>query len=181
VKDVGWVAARDLAAGSLLETKGESWLGVEKVDRHTEVATVYNFEVQGFHTYFVSDLGLLVHNSCPIILAQNRAQGELGEAEVLARLLNSRNVRVVGTQVRVRTPGNPNSRIIDILIERNRDGVRTAIEVKTGNAVRNSSQIAKDAELATGVGTTFYGRAARNAGIDGQATGAIRTVVSRPF
>jgi hypothetical protein len=25
---------------------------------------VYNFEVEGFHTYFVSDLGLLVHNAC---------------------------------------------------------------------------------------------------------------------
>jgi Pretoxin HINT domain/Colicin D len=64
VKDVGWVAARDLGAGAQLETKGESWLGVDKVERHTEVATVYNFEVQGFHTYFVSDLGLLVHNGC---------------------------------------------------------------------------------------------------------------------
>jgi Pretoxin HINT domain len=64
VKDVGWVAARDLGAGSLLETKTESWLGIDRVEKHTEVATVYNFEVQGFHTYFVSDLGLLVHNAC---------------------------------------------------------------------------------------------------------------------
>jgi Bacterial toxin 28/Pretoxin HINT domain len=64
VKDVGWVAARDLGAGSQLETKSESWLGVDKVEKHTEVATVYNFEVAGFHTYFVSDLGLLVHNEC---------------------------------------------------------------------------------------------------------------------
>jgi RHS repeat-associated protein len=63
VKDVGWVAARDLNAGSQLETKTASWLGVDKVEKHTEVATVYNFEVQGFHTYFVSDLGLLVHNT----------------------------------------------------------------------------------------------------------------------
>jgi Bacterial EndoU nuclease/Pretoxin HINT domain len=66
VKDVGWVAAKDLSAGSQLETKGESWLGVDRVEQHTEVATVYNFEVAGFHTYFVSDLGLLVHNSCPV-------------------------------------------------------------------------------------------------------------------
>jgi Pretoxin HINT domain/Bacterial toxin 24 len=64
VKDVGWVAARGLAAGEQLETKSESWLGIDKVEKHTEVATVYNFEVQGFHTYFVSDLGLLVHNAC---------------------------------------------------------------------------------------------------------------------
>jgi hypothetical protein len=32
---------------------------------HTGLTTVYNFEVAGFHTYFVSDLGLLVHNNCP--------------------------------------------------------------------------------------------------------------------
>jgi hypothetical protein len=65
VKDVGWVAAKDLGAGAQLETKSESWLGIERVEKHTEVARVYNFEVQGFHTYFVSALGLLVHNGCP--------------------------------------------------------------------------------------------------------------------
>jgi Pretoxin HINT domain len=65
VADVGWVAAKDLNAGAHLQTKSESWLGIDRVEKHTEVATVYNFEVQGFHTYFVSDLGLLVHNGCP--------------------------------------------------------------------------------------------------------------------
>ena len=64
VPDVGWVAAKDLHAESLLQTKYESWLDVDKVERHSGLTTVYNFEVQGFHTYFVSDLGLLVHNTC---------------------------------------------------------------------------------------------------------------------
>jgi Pretoxin HINT domain len=64
VPDVGWVAAKDLHAGSLLQTKYESWLDVDKVVKHSDTATVYNFEVEGFHTYFVSDLGLLVHNTC---------------------------------------------------------------------------------------------------------------------
>jgi RHS repeat-associated protein len=64
VPDLGWVAAKDLAVGSLLQTKYESWLDVDKVELHGGLATVYNFEVQGFHTYFVSDLGLLVHNVC---------------------------------------------------------------------------------------------------------------------
>jgi Pretoxin HINT domain len=65
VQDVGWVAARDLNAGTHLQTKTESWLSIDKVETHTGLTTVYNFEVAGFHTYFVSDLGLLVHNSCP--------------------------------------------------------------------------------------------------------------------
>ncbi|WP_414530932.1 hypothetical protein, partial [Nodularia chucula] len=34
--------------------------GVEKREGKFEV---YNFKVEGFHTYFVSDLGILVHNA----------------------------------------------------------------------------------------------------------------------
>jgi Pretoxin HINT domain len=66
VPDVGWVAAKDLQAGSYLQTKYESWLDVDLVVKRSDTATVYNFEVQGFHTYFVSDLGLLVHNQCEL-------------------------------------------------------------------------------------------------------------------
>jgi RHS repeat-associated protein len=124
VKDVGWVAAKDLAAGAQLETKSESWLGVDKVEKHTEVATVYNFEVQGFHTYFVSDLGLLVHNSCPLLdnlygsknevpvfknsfeQARNYAIDKIGEINPATRTpvvgrLNSQKGNVVGFQTTV--------------------------------------------------------------------------------
>jgi Pretoxin HINT domain/DNA/RNA non-specific endonuclease len=64
VPDVGWVKAKDLNAGTHLQTKTESWLDIDKVDKHIELTKVYNFEVEGFHTYFVSDLGFLVHNIC---------------------------------------------------------------------------------------------------------------------
>lgn len=74
VPDVGWVMAKDLHAGSHLQTKYESWLDIDKVELHGGLATVYNFEVQGFHTYFVSDLGLLVHNSC-LLKPDPNAQG----------------------------------------------------------------------------------------------------------
>ena len=38
---------------------------VEKIDKvvHNELITVYNFEVEDFHTYFVSDASVLVHNN----------------------------------------------------------------------------------------------------------------------
>jgi Pretoxin HINT domain len=64
VHGVGWVAAKDLNVGTLLQTKNESWLDIDKVEKHIGLTKVYNFEVAGFHTYFVSDLGLLVHNNC---------------------------------------------------------------------------------------------------------------------
>jgi RHS repeat-associated protein len=63
VPDVGWVAAKDLTAGMYLQTSTEARLDIDKVDRHIEATKVYNFEVEGFHTYFVSDLGFLVHNA----------------------------------------------------------------------------------------------------------------------
>ena len=39
---------------------------VEKIDKvvHNELIRVYNFEVEDFHTYFVSDASVLVHNAC---------------------------------------------------------------------------------------------------------------------
>ena len=75
VPDVGWVAAKDLHAGSLLQTKYESWLDVDRVVKRSDTATVYNFEVEGFHTYFVSDLGLLVHNTCGFEFRAALAEG----------------------------------------------------------------------------------------------------------
>jgi hypothetical protein len=64
VPTLGWVAAKDLKAGMYLQTSTETWLDIDKVDRHIEATKVYNFEVEGFHTYFVSELGFLVHNTC---------------------------------------------------------------------------------------------------------------------
>jgi RHS repeat-associated protein len=90
VPDVGWVAAKDLHAGTLLQTKYESWLDVDKVVKHSDTATVYNFEVQGFHTYFVSDLGLLVHNIC---WAQYLPQGTTINDKVTAEITNNRSWR----------------------------------------------------------------------------------------
>jgi RHS repeat-associated protein len=71
VPEVGWVAAKDLTAGTYLQTKTESWLDIDRVDRHIEDKNVYNFEVEGFHTYFVSELGFLVHNTCDADLITN--------------------------------------------------------------------------------------------------------------
>jgi RHS repeat-associated protein len=83
VPDVGWVMAKDLHAGSHLQTKTESWLDVDKVDLHGGLATVYNFEVAGFHTYFVSDLGLLVHNDCAVLVPPQTPLIDLSAQEAL--------------------------------------------------------------------------------------------------
>ncbi|MFQ4142114.1 polymorphic toxin-type HINT domain-containing protein [Chlorogloeopsis sp. ULAP02] len=62
--DKGWVEAKDLQVGSLLQTEDGRIIDVDRVEKREGQFQVYNFNVEGFHTYFVSDLGILVHNAC---------------------------------------------------------------------------------------------------------------------
>ncbi len=62
----GWTNACDLRAGNILVTVNGEYVIVEQVQHkllETPV-TVYNFEVEGFHTYYVGDTEVLVHNEC---------------------------------------------------------------------------------------------------------------------
>ena len=63
VADKGWVEAKDLVVGSLLQTEDGRIVDVDKVEKRFGKFEVYNFKVEGIPTYFVSDLGLLVHNA----------------------------------------------------------------------------------------------------------------------
>ena len=59
----GWKVTEDLVAGDAIETDGHGAVIVQSVSHggHTEVT--YNFEVEDFHTYYVTKKNLLVHNS----------------------------------------------------------------------------------------------------------------------
>lgn len=66
VKGKGWVQAFDLEPGDLVTQKDGNLAtvyGIWYIYSETPV-TVYNFEVADFHTYFVGDDSLLVHNMC---------------------------------------------------------------------------------------------------------------------
>jgi RHS repeat-associated protein len=60
----GWTAAGELRRGSALLTKEGVVVHVDTIERREGKFKVYNFEVSGTHTYYVSSLGLLVHNQC---------------------------------------------------------------------------------------------------------------------
>ena len=67
VKGKGWVNAADLKPYDLVYTKDWKLVGVHSVNliELDEPVEVFNFEVEDSHTYFVGDLGVLVHNgSC---------------------------------------------------------------------------------------------------------------------
>jgi RHS repeat-associated protein len=64
VEGQGWIAAASLVRGSPLLTKDGTVVRVESIIRRSGSFKVYNFEVEALHTYFVSKLGVLVHNDC---------------------------------------------------------------------------------------------------------------------
>ncbi|MFZ6760928.1 polymorphic toxin-type HINT domain-containing protein [Undibacterium sp. Ji50W] len=67
VKDVGWVRADHLHINQVLELKDRSNVTVTAVEETDSKQEVFNFEVDGFHTYYVGELGVWVHNvqDCP--------------------------------------------------------------------------------------------------------------------
>ena len=62
----GWTVACELRAGDRLQLVNGEYVVVEQVQHEIleSPVTVYNFEVADFHTYYVGDTGVLVHNKC---------------------------------------------------------------------------------------------------------------------
>ena len=66
VANQGWVLAKDLRAGDILVILNGEQVVLELVQHEileSPVAT-YNFEVEDFHTYYVGEANVLVHNKC---------------------------------------------------------------------------------------------------------------------
>jgi len=65
VEGKGWVSADELQIGDKLQKADGSNLTIDKVDfvKLDEPVTVYNFMVADFHTYYVTDIGIWVHNT----------------------------------------------------------------------------------------------------------------------
>ena len=65
VEGKGWVPAIELEAGDVLRTADGSVEIVKDVtiEYLDEAVLIYNLEIEGYHTYFVSDESVLVHNT----------------------------------------------------------------------------------------------------------------------
>ena len=62
----GWTSAIDLRAGDRLQLLNGEYVIVEQVQHELleNPETTYNFEVEDFHTYYVGEEPVLVHNKC---------------------------------------------------------------------------------------------------------------------
>ena len=62
----GWIGAIHLRAGDLLVLQSGEYVVIEMIQHEIleSPITVYNFEVEDFHTYYVGNNSVLVHNMC---------------------------------------------------------------------------------------------------------------------
>ncbi|WP_374021039.1 polymorphic toxin-type HINT domain-containing protein [Paenibacillus thiaminolyticus] len=65
VEGKGWVFADELQVGDKLQKADGSSLTIDKVEfvKLDKPVTVYNFTVADYHTYYVTDIGIWVHNT----------------------------------------------------------------------------------------------------------------------
>ncbi len=63
VEGKGWTFVKDLQVGDLLIQSDGKTLQIDRIELSHKQVTVYNMTVDEFHTYFVSDLGIWVHNT----------------------------------------------------------------------------------------------------------------------
>ncbi|WP_338048799.1 polymorphic toxin-type HINT domain-containing protein [Paenibacillus sanguinis] len=68
----GWTFVKDLKVGDLLVSSDGTKLAIDMIEKEPREATVYNFEVKDFNSYFVSNLGVWVHNCALINLPSAR-------------------------------------------------------------------------------------------------------------
>ncbi|SFX09992.1 intein C-terminal splicing region/intein N-terminal splicing region/RHS repeat-associated core domain-containing protein [Thermoactinomyces sp. DSM 45891] len=68
VEGKGWTKVKDLREGDNLFTSKRKRLPIDKIVVKKKHTTVYNITVEGYHTYFVTDLNIFVHNKLPLNL-----------------------------------------------------------------------------------------------------------------
>ncbi len=72
VPQKGWTDAIELRAGDRLQLLNGEYVIIEQVQYELleSSVTVYNFEVEDFHTYYVGNADVLVHNKCKVQVAE---------------------------------------------------------------------------------------------------------------
>ena len=101
VEGLGWVEASALHPGMTIWFANGTKGTVEDISNEglEEPVTVYNFEVAEFHTYFVGECGVLLHNTCdhdnPIGPTEVVGGGHAGEEHRTA--IDNKITQLVGT------------------------------------------------------------------------------------
>ncbi|AIQ17120.1 hypothetical protein H70357_10950 [Paenibacillus sp. FSL H7-0357] len=79
VEGKGWTFVKDLKVGDLLVQSDGNTLKIDSIELLHKHVTVYNMTVDEFHTYFVSDLGIWVHNTNCSVNSVTNLLGKMSE------------------------------------------------------------------------------------------------------
>ena len=117
VEGHGWTSAYDLKVGDKVRLEDGTTGTVEKA-KHVALdtpVTVYNFEVEDFHTYYVSEQKVLVHNTCAAT-AKNTQVAKSSNQTLKGTSVNSKNIRFSQSSV------NDAKEIIESMTQKGWDG-----------------------------------------------------------
>jgi hypothetical protein len=77
-----WINAKYLKVGDILFGKENKLFEITSLNKEVKKVKVYNFEVEDNHNYYVSDLGILVHNNCDFV--KNLFANNINDIETFA-------------------------------------------------------------------------------------------------
>ena len=167
----GFVNAGQLCIGSPLQDANGKILEVEQIYKEyleeDEEVTVYNFQVEDWHTYHVGEMEVLVHNAGPgyesgskaDVLAQNRANGRAFEQQEFAKFSSQNNNAV--EQITVKTSSGVRTRVDAIGLDANGNVVineyKSSINAPlTNNQTRAFPEIFESGGVVVGKGKGIF-------------------------
>ncbi len=109
----GWKQATDLTLEDEVQTKEQKWYRVKASNFNYQKETVYNFEVEDFHTYFVGKLKWLVHNAKVCLTALAKAGVKYAKNMLNGQLFDKAMRKAYGaanSQIKM-----ANDKILDVL------------------------------------------------------------------
>ena len=101
---------------------------------------VYNFQVEDYHTYYVSESGVLVHNTCPNPNGKKGSQAHQDTIQEIGNDLKSRGYDVK-YEYRVDTTGGyKNTRYVDVYATNGTD----SIGIQVGRMTASGQPVARE-------------------------------------
>ena len=147
----GWTEAIKLRAGDILVLVNGKEVVVEKV-QHEILETpikVYNFEVEDYHTYYVSNSGVLVHNQCTNPYGKKGGPAHQAKIAEMEKKLSQRGYNLIKEEVRIDiSNGYKSRRYADFAVSKNNKTIYVQVgkQTKSGMPVIRERRAISDIE-----------------------------------
>ena len=151
VEGKGWVEASALHAGMTIWFANGTKGTVEDISNEglEEPVTVYNFEVADFHTYFVGECGVLVHNTCSDVPNPNGKKGGQAHQDTIDSIESTHTGGSIEREVKFDTPEGTKTRRFADAVEIV-DGEITSIH-QVGKVNQNGLPVARESRAITDI------------------------------